>query len=85
MKKLALLFFVMIGLLFTLNACSQKSKPALDKEEVEESNVLDDVKIKKDQSIEEYTEEEVDDYNDETEKRSTEYNKVIEGSSGDDF
>ena len=85
MKKHTLLFFMMIGLLFTVNACSQKNKPALEREEVEESNVLDDVKIQKDQSIEEYTEEEVGDYNDETEKRSSEYSKVIEGSSGDDF
>lgn len=85
MKKHIIVTILMIGLVVSINACSQKPKPVLEKEEVEESNVLDDVKIKKDQTIEEYSEQEVEEYNDETEKRSSSYNKVIEGSSGDDL
>ena len=84
MKKFCLLIIVMIGLVFSLSACSQTNKQEVD-EQVEETNVLEDVQVDENQTIDEYVEEEVDDYNDETEARSKKYNSVLEGSSEDDF
>lgn len=84
MKKVFLLMLLMVGLVFSLNACTQSNKPDVE-DDVEESKVLDDITINKDQTIDEYAEQEVDEYNDETEKRSSQYNDVLKDSSEDDF
>ena len=83
MKKLACLLLLIIAVAFTFNACSTVKKHNNETKD-DQYEVLEDVDIKDNQSIDEYVEDEVEDFNEKGEERANKYKNALKDSDNEE-